>query len=472
MVRGLDGAALDGAAPPELQQLLEFFEELGMTEPTPVAEAVRRQGRYVLEQARHFEEPRVRETVERAFRSTALHREKLGPVLLERTNWRLDELPLCHKQDLRRHFPRGLVTDDVELGALLEQGEIVIASTSGTTGERLQVYSDTRIPRLPPDFARFWNLHGLPTDRPVRTAVFTSPTCSGATCTRGFKDFEDRIVFENTLFLDSPTNPFEMTREQARRAAEDMRRFDADLWVVNPVYLAVLAERAAAWGYELPSPRAIIVTFQFFSHCQKRVFAKHFDTPVFQFYTATDLGGSQIGVSCPEGVLHVRLDQVFVELLREGVPVRDGEIGQVTVTTHHAFMPLVRYVLGDLARFRVAPCRCDVGSAWPGLVVEGRMQDAFVREHGLISTLEVDESLREFPFDLYQLIEVSKGEFRLDVIEATGANDWMGSAREVLAKLLRTDGIAVNRVRRLELDRSQKFRFTVPYVERSARAAH
>ncbi|MDB4987147.1 MAG: hypothetical protein JWN04_2325, partial [Myxococcaceae bacterium] len=116
------------------ESLLEFFRQLGlMTDATP-EQARLQQALYILTDAEFAELPRVRQTVERAYAHTALHREQLGQALANDAEWDLERLPLLHKAQLRRHFPFGLTVDTIDLRTALRKGDLVVASTSGTTG--------------------------------------------------------------------------------------------------------------------------------------------------------------------------------------------------------------------------------------------------------------------------------------------------------------------------------------------------
>jgi phenylacetate-coenzyme A ligase PaaK-like adenylate-forming protein len=444
------------------EPVLSVLSALGLLSDATPEQARGRQARYILTDAEESERARVEQTVERAYRQTALHREHLHAALHGGEPWQLSSLPILDKAQLRRHFPRGLTVDSLDLGAALRSGDLTMASTSGTTGERLQVYSDTRLPRLPANFARLWGLTRLPTDRPLRTAVLTSPGCSAGVCTRQIASMEERISFEHTLFLASVRDPFELSRAQIETIFDELTRFAPDLWVVHPIFLQLLTERAAHFGVALPAltVQAIVTTYQYCPESLRRRFVASYGLPVFQLYAATELGGSQVGVSCRYGTLHVRLDHVYLELLCGEQPVTPGELGNPVVTTHHPSMPLVRYRLSDLARFALEPCACEVGSAWPGMLIEGRERDAFVRPHGLVTTAMVDGALSDLPSALYQLSELRPGRFRLAVV-GTPSHE----ARERLTTLLQTSELQVVSVTRLALEENGKFRYTVPHQE-------
>lgn len=444
--------------------LLQFFRTLGMTSDATPAQARAQQARYILADAEFSELPRVMQTVERAHRQTALHREHLAQAL-QSGHWDLESLPVLSKAALRRHFPRGLTIDTLDLGALLREGDLMVASTSGTTGERLQVYSDTRVRRLPDNFVSLWGLSDLPTDRPLRTAVLTSPGCSAGVCTRRSMSMQERISFEHTLFLESARDPFELERTQVSRMLDELHVFQPDLLLVNPVYLSLFTAHAERAGLALPRVRAIVMTYQGSSAAQRARLAEAYGVPIFQMYSATELGGSQIGVSCRHGALHVRLDHVFLELMRDGERVEPGTLGNPVVTTHHPSMPLVRYRLSDLARFSMEPCACEVGSAWPSLILEGRERDAFVRSGELITSAMVDRALAGLPLSLYQLSEPLPGEFQLAVVPELDPEVAWSDVRSRLSTLLRPSRLELLFTSRLPLEDSGKFRFTVPYAE-------
>ncbi|MDB4974326.1 MAG: phenylacetate-coenzyme ligase [Myxococcaceae bacterium] len=451
----------------ESESLLGFFRQLGLLSDSSPEHARAQQARYILTDAEFAELPRVRSTVERAHRHTALHREQLAHALRPGAEWDLEHLPLLHKPELRRHFPRGLTVDTLDLGSALRNGDLMVTSTSGTTGERLQVYSDTRVQRLPLDFATLWGLSDLPLDRPLRTAVLTSPGCSAGVCTRRNMPMQERISFEHTLFLESARDPFDLTRQQVETMVAEMAEFIPELWLVNPVYLLLFTECAERWSIPLPQVRAIVTTYQYSSAAQHARFRRSYGVPVFQMYSATELAGSQIAISCCHGALHVRLDHAFVELVQNGERVEPGKLGHPVVTTHHPSMPLVRYQLSDLARFGMEPCACEVGSAWPTLRLEGRERDAFARKGELVTTAMVDDALRGLGIALYQLVETSPDAFRLACLAERGQAVDRSAARARLSTLLEPRSLELTTVTRLPFEESGKFRYTLPYRERS-----
>jgi phenylacetate-CoA ligase len=71
--------------------------------------------------------------------------------------------------------------------------------------------------------------------------------------------------------------------------------------------------------------------------------------------------------------LHVLNDQILLEIVKDGKVVSSNEQGETIVTSLYNFgMPLIRYRLGDLARWSDDECSC--GRSWPLLkAIEGRV---------------------------------------------------------------------------------------------------
>ena len=146
--------------------------------------------------------------------------------------------------------------------------------------------------------------------------------------------------------------------------------------------------------------------------------------------------------------LHLLMDQQILEVVRDGRPVDDGEVGKVLVTDlqNHS-MPIIRYEIGDLARIERTPCPC--GRTTPRIFMEGRTEDAFVLSDGRIITAE---SVANFFTQCrcvrdYQLTEDNRG-FLLRLVlnrdaESTDANNvaddlqrWLNDPRPIRTRVV------------------------------------
>jgi phenylacetate-CoA ligase len=140
-----------------------------------------------------------------------------------------------------------------------------------------------------------------------------------------------------------------------------LQKVDPDILLTYPGNLDALLTHRCHEGIALPRLREVrtvsgTVTASLRERCQQVLGA-----PLTDLYSAQEVG--VIALQCPaSGLLHVQSEHLRVEVLdEEGLPCREGEIGQVVVTDLHNFaMPLIRYALHDWAE--VGPlCRCGRG---------------------------------------------------------------------------------------------------------------
>jgi phenylacetate-CoA ligase len=109
-----------------------------------------------------------------------------------------------------------------------------------------------------------------------------------------------------------------------------------------------------------------------------------FGAPVYDHYQCIET--PMIAGECAQrDGLHVFADARLVEILdAEGRPVAPGETGNVAITDfRNRVFPLIRYRLGDEARWKPGPCPCGLG--FPMLEpVRGRVTDVLRLPSGLV----------------------------------------------------------------------------------------
>lgn len=94
-------------------------------------------------------------------------------------------------------------------------------------------------------------------------------------------------------------------------------------------------------------------------------------------YATADAG--VIGFQCSElsrGAHHLFAHSQYIEFVSPstGLPVKDGEIGELVVTSlNKKHMPIIRYRVGDLGRWLMRPCSC--GRKEPLFEILGRCDD-------------------------------------------------------------------------------------------------
>lgn len=441
----------------DVAEFLTLLGTSGLTESASSAAAL--QSRFQRRQTDERQWPQLLEVLRHAAAHTSFHR-RLSPLLVNAdTPDALERLPVMRREDVRAGFPDALVPDDVDLNARLAAQDFVLATTSGTADERLQVLSDTNLARYPFDFEAWWNLGPRPTPVP-RTAVFTSAICAGPTCHLGKATMAERTFAEYTLFLNSTEDLFGLDESLARNALEEIAAFKADLFFVNPVYLTVLIRTARALGLELPRPRVVVSCYQMLTARHRAFLSQALNCPVIDYYSATEFGGSIAAMECNLGVMHVWPERVRLEVLgADGTPVTGDQPGHIAVTTLNRSLPLVRYLVGDLGRFVETPCRCAHGGDWPAIRIEGRAKSAFVIDGRVVTPRAVDDALAAAPIDFYRL-EERPGDFLLRFIPTEGQE--LEAAHLQALEALVQRPVVTERTHRFRPERSQKYPTTVP----------
>lgn len=180
--------------------------------------------------------------------------------------------------------------------------------------------------------------------------------------------------------------------EQQVAAMADLR---PNGYVGTPSFLRILLERADELGIALPSLTKALVSAEPFPPSLRDAFIAR-GIQGYQVYATADVGSIAYETPAREGLV---VDEgVLVEIVRPGTgdPVREGEVGEVVVTSLvNADYPLIRFGTGDLsATLRgVSPCgrtnqrikgwlgRADQTTKVKGMFVHPAQVAAILRRH-------------------------------------------------------------------------------------------
>lgn len=130
--------------------------------------------------------------------------------------------------------------------------------------------------------------------------------------------------------------------------------------------------------------RAVIVTSEVLVEEQRALMESYLNVPVINEYGCSEFG--IIAAECPHHGLHISAENLVIEIVRDGVPVKSGESGEVVITGLNNYaMPLIRYKIGDIANYSERACSC--GRGLPLLErIEGRVNNMVVTPEGKISS--------------------------------------------------------------------------------------
>ena len=125
--------------------------------------------------------------------------------------------------------------------------------------------------------------------------------------------------------------------------------------------------------------RVIIGTGEFVYADEKQEIEKTFQVPFVNEYGCTETG--VIAFDCSQGRMHVMVPNIYLEVLKDDVPVIDEE-GEICVTElNSVHFPFIRYKIGDRGKLVSDPCPC--GLHWPVLeILAGRRDDYVITPGG------------------------------------------------------------------------------------------
>ena len=126
----------------------------------------------------------------------------------------------------------------------------------------------------------------------------------------------------------------------------------------TPSFLKILLDKAAETGVSLPSLKKALVSGEAFPPSLRDWLLER-GIAAYQCYATADIGLIAYETASREGMV---LDEgVIVEIVRPGTgdPVREGEVGELVVTTLNPDYPLIRFGTGDLTA--ILPGTCPTG---------------------------------------------------------------------------------------------------------------
>jgi phenylacetate-CoA ligase len=189
---------------------------------------------------------------------------------------------------------------------------------------------------------------------------------------------------------------------------EVMQKLRVQGYVGTPTHLLHLAQRAEEKGINLRKELFLEVAFvtgEKFSEKTRNLMEKKFDLIIRQGYGTADVGC--IGYECFHKTgLHIA-NRAFVEICHPdtGIPLKDGEVGEVVVTAFNKTYPLIRLATGDLSYIDRSPCACGRTSPRLGSIVgrvdtTARIKGMFVYPHQVEQVLAHFEEIKRWQIEV------------------------------------------------------------------------
>jgi phenylacetate-CoA ligase len=318
--------------------------------------------------------------LEHAYAHTRFYRDRfdsLGMKPADVRSWQdFERLPLLTKDDIRANRDR-MVADNIPKSRLFPK------KTSGSTGVSLSFFVDEdslqwkRGCALRHDEWTGWRLGEKV------GAVWGNPEYK-----KSWRGYVRNFLLDRVTFLDT----LRMDEDAMARFYKQIRDEKPTLLFGHAHSLYLFARYLRDNDFSTIRPRGIISTAMVLHDFERSLVEDVFGCRVTNRYGCEEV--SLIACECEEHRgLHVNMDTLHVECVRDGKPAPAGETGAVVVTDlTNRGMPFIRYLVGDTARMAGEPCAC--GRSYPMIAsLEGRVAD-YVRtpEGEYISGISLTEN--------------------------------------------------------------------------------
>ncbi|WP_291319598.1 AMP-binding protein [Desulfonatronospira sp.] len=189
---------------------------------------------------------------------------------------------------------------------------------------------------------------------------------------------------------------------------EVMQKLRVTGFVGTPSYLMHLAQKGEERGFNLRKDLYLEVAFvtgEKFSEKVRSTLEKKFDLIMRQGYGTADVGS--IGYECyHKNGLHVS-NRAYVEICHPdtGIPLKEGEVGEIVVTSFNKTYPLIRLATGDLSYIDYSHCPCGRTSPRLGNIVgrvdtTARIKGMFVYPHQVEQVMAGFEEIKRWQIDV------------------------------------------------------------------------
>jgi phenylacetate-CoA ligase len=334
-------------------------------------------------------------------------------------------------------------------------------STGGSTGEKLEFFSDT--------------------DQILASLLMRSNSWTGwepgekqlqlwgahydISLVSGLAARLKNSLIQRNLLLSS----YDMTTGDMAGYLEKINSYRPALITGYPSAMALFAEFIKDRGAKVHTPKGIVTSAETLFEHQRETIESVFGCKVLNRYGCREAGG--VAQECAEqNGLHIFSEHVIIEILDEkGEPCGPGRTGEIVVTVldNYAF-PLIRYRIGDIGALSDRTCPC--GRNLPMLEkVEGRVFDIVVGTNGNhLSGTYWTILLREYVEGIssFQVVQEELGKLLLRLVTDEKFDDEAGSklTAAIKEKCGQDMTVEIEKVDEIPLTGTGKHRFVVSKV--------
>lgn len=208
------------------------------------------------------------------------------------------------------------------------------------------------------------------------------------------------LVEEGALHLGSvviPAGP-----GQTEMQVNAMSALKADVYAGTPSFLQHIVKKAQQMGADISSLKKALVSAEALPNSLRTWLQDNGVPRVLQFYGTADIGVIAYETVNTEGQVNPGLvldESLILEVVRPGtgIPVSEGEVGEIVITSLNTQCPLIRFGTGDLTKVVPGLSQCGRTNTrihgWMGRA------DQLTKVKGMfVHPQHVTEVIRRYPF--------------------------------------------------------------------------
>lgn len=294
----------------------------------------------------------------------------------------IQKIPFTTSEDVKKHNARMVCVSQKEIN------RIVTLDTSGTTDSPKRIYFTVEDQALTTDFFH------------IGMSTFTSPGEKVLVLLPGARPGSIGDLLQTALKRMNVEAKVYGVVDEGERVEQIILNEEINGIVGIPQQVFALSKLANSKKIKDQGQlKNILLSTDYVSHAVVKKIKENWGCEVYDHYGMTEMGlGGGVFCKALNGY-HLREADMIFEIIdvETGLPVEDGEWGEVVFTTlTRKAMPLIRYKTGDISRFIKKPCSC--GTVLKTMdKVQYRLASAAVLRDGYTLTMS---ALEEILFDI------------------------------------------------------------------------
>jgi len=413
---------------------------------------VMRQQWYTSDKLKEYQNRKLRCMLQHAYNNSSFYHEKFQKNNITPDDIHgledLHRIPFTSKKEIIDNFPDKIITKNYRFSRL------VYKKTSGSSGLQMTIATDPRCE----DFydavygRALFNLGYRPW-QPM--AYFWPPT------------YHRKKTYEHFFLMRKDWLSSTLSPERQAAALAALKPGIIYAFPTSLVAIAKIIEKNRE-NYKGINPRFIISHAETLFEDSRDYLESVFGCPVYNEYGTTEF--VRMAWECKERKgLHIDIDSIILEVLKNGKPCRPGEPGEIVLTGIHNYaMPIIRYRIGDIGVLSDKPCPC--GRRLPLLKrVEGRTDSFLVLPSGrIISPRNIVPLIEKFrQIAEFRLVQEDKDKMVLYIVDNSSApGDLIARLKKELYNLIDKEvDLKIERVTRLEKNERGKMQAVVSKVK-------